>query len=167
MAVPAPPLAEFHDFFGASVGAAAALIGLLFVAISMAPERTFGVHADTLRRAHAERAFTALGNVFFVSLAALLPRSSIGAITVISLLAILQIVQVAVSGWRKRAGAYNWREAGLISLCIYGLELILAVRILKGSNNHDGIVWVMFGLYAYALGTSWGLIGAKDAGEKA
>jgi hypothetical protein len=166
MAVPAPPLAEFHDFFAASVGAAAALVGLLFVAISLAPERTFGANADSLRRANAERAFTALGNVFFVSLAALLPRSSIGAIAVIALLAIVQRAQVAVSGWRKRSGSYNWREAGLISLGIYGFELVLAIRILIGGDVHDGIVWVMFGLYAYALGASWGLMGANDAGEK-
>jgi hypothetical protein len=166
MAVPAPPLAELHDFFGASVGASAALVGLLFVAISLAPERIFGANADTLRRAHAERAFTALGNVFFVSLAALLPRSSIGAIAVIAFLGIVQIVQVAVSGWRRHSGSYSWREAGLISFSIYGLELVLAVRMLTGGNVRDGIVWVMFGLYAYALGTSWSLMGAKTASEK-
>jgi hypothetical protein len=156
-------LTDLHDFFGASVGAAAALVGLLFVAISLAPERIFGANADPKRRANAERAFTALSNVFFVSLAALLPRSSLGAIAVIALLAIVQTGQVAVAGWRARTEHYSWHEFGLISLCIYGFELVFALRLMAGADIRDGLVWVMFVLYAYALGTAWSLLGARDA----
>jgi hypothetical protein len=159
-------VSDLHEFFVASVGAAAALIGLLFVAISIAPERTFGDGADSVRRANAERAFTALGNVFFVSLAAILPRSSIAAIAVIAFIAIVQIANVGLRSWRTRGPTYNWHEFGLISLCIYAFELDLALRLMAGGDIHDGLVWVMFGLYAYALGTAWGLMGAKDAAKK-
>jgi hypothetical protein len=156
----APPLAEYHDFFVASVGAAAALIGLLFVAVSIAPERTFGESADRLRRADAERAFAALGNIFFVSLAAVLPHSSLQAIAVIAALTLIQVARLAFIAWRTRGDTYPWTQLGLISVVIYAFQLSLAIRMIFGSDT-DGLIWVVFGLYSYALGTSWGLLGAE------
>jgi hypothetical protein len=158
--VTAPPLAEFHDFFIASVGAAAALIGLLFVAVSIAPEKTFGESADRERRANAERAFTALVNVFFVSLAALLPRSSLGAIAVIAGLALIQTARLALMAWLARGERIPWTELGLLSVAIYAFELSLVVRMIEGLKT-DGLIWVVFGLYSYALSTSWGLLGSR------
>jgi hypothetical protein len=155
------PLSEYHDFFGASVGAAAALIGLLFVAVSIAPERTFGESADRLRRADAERAFAALGNIFFVSLAAVLPHSSLQSIAVIAALTLIQVARLAFIAWRTRGDTYPWTQLGLISVVIYAFQLSLAVRMLLGGDIHDGLIWVVFGLYSYALGTSWGLLGAE------
>jgi hypothetical protein len=163
--VPAPPLAEFHDFFIASVGAAAALIGLLFVAVSIAPEKTFGEAADRLRRADAERAFAALGNIFFVSLAALLPRASLEAIIIIAMLTLIQVCGVALKSWRSRDKGHLrvdfWTQLGLLSVAIYAFQLSLVVRMVFGVNVHDGLIWVVFGLYSYALGTSWMLLGAE------
>ncbi len=156
----APPLAEYHDFFVASVGAAAALIGLLFVAVSIAPERTFGENADRGRRADAERSFTALVNIFFVSLAALLPRSSLPAIVVIAALALVGVVRLAITAWRTRGVRMPWTEIGLLSVAIYAFEVLLAVRMIRGSAT-DGLIWVVFGLYSYAIGTSWKLLGAE------
>src|SRR5436309_3446471 len=54
--------AEFETFFLASSGASAALIGLLFVAVSIAPEKVFGSDAEAVRQAQALSAFTALVN---------------------------------------------------------------------------------------------------------
>ena len=158
-----PPLSEYHEFFGASVGAAAALIGLLFVAVSIAPERTFGAVADRLRRADAERAFAALGNVFFVSLAALLPHSSLGAITVVAAITLVQVSAFAWRSWQTRDEKFRWTELGLLSVAIYTFQLVEAVRLMSGIET-DALIWIVFGLYSYALGTSWGLLGSrKDA----
>ena len=156
------PLAEYHDFFGASVGAAAALIGLLFVSVSIAPERTFGANADRVRRADAERAFTAFANAFFVSLAALLPRSSVGAIAVIAAISLIQVARLALAAWRERGQTVPWRELGLLSVAIYAIQLWLALKLLSGGEIHDGLIWVVFGLYSYALGTAWSLLGSRD-----
>ena len=49
----------FHDYFIASTGAGAALVGLLFVAVSIAPERTVMRSAPAERRAVALSAYTA------------------------------------------------------------------------------------------------------------
>jgi hypothetical protein len=159
------PLAEYHDFYGASVGAAAALIGLLFVAISIAPERTFGEGADRQRRANAERAFTALLNVFFVSLAALLPHASLDAIAVIAGMALVQTARLVLDAWRAPGERVPWNQLGLISVAIYAIELWIVVRTILGSDT-EGLVWVMFGLYSYALSTSWGLLGSRTHGQK-
>ena len=159
------PLHEFHEFFAASVGAAAALVGLLFVAISISPERTFGESADPMRRSQAELAFTALGNVFFVSLVALLPRSALAAIAVCALLALIQIVRAGVASRRSRGANYNWREFGFISCGIYVLEFWIALRLMNGTEVKDGLAWVVLGLYGYALGGSWMLLGAVKPGK--
>lgn len=71
----------FHDYFIASTGAGAALVGLLFVAISIAPERTVMRSAPVERRAVALSAYTALLNAFFLSMVALLPQTNLGGST--------------------------------------------------------------------------------------
>src|SRR5258708_29564342 len=68
----------FHDHFVASTGAGAALVGLLFVAASIAPERTVMSGAPVERQAAAASAYTALLNAFFLSLVSLLPQTNLG-----------------------------------------------------------------------------------------
>lgn len=154
------PLKEYHDFFIASAGAAAALTGLLFVAISISRESTFGPGADAVRRADAERTFTAFSNAFFVSLAALLPSSALPAIAAIAALALLQTLRLVFAN--RRAGKLEWHEAGLISAAIYAYELQQSIALMRG-DEHVALVWIVFGLYGYALGTSWKLLGAGES----
>src|SRR5713101_7801329 len=75
-----PP--EFANFFIASASAGAALVGLLFVAVSIAPEQLVTRRAPMERQAVAGSAFTALMNAFFISLVALIPHFNIGFIIV-------------------------------------------------------------------------------------
>ncbi|TMF37881.1 MAG: hypothetical protein E6I30_03370 [Chloroflexi bacterium] len=65
--------AEFESFFVTSATVSSALIGLLFVSISINPQRIFGPNAESARQAQALSAFSALANIFFISLAALIP----------------------------------------------------------------------------------------------
>lgn len=152
-------LKELHDLFAASVGAAAALIGLLFVSISVAPERIFGPEAQAERRSDAERAFTALGNVFFVSIVALLPHSARGAIVVIALIAIAQTARVGIAAFRAD---HTWRQLGLLSLSCYTFQLISALRLSSNDASADALVYVTLALYSYALGVAWSLLGSKS-----
>src|SRR5215472_14623589 len=75
-----PP--EFANFFIASASAGAALVGLLFVAVSIAPEQMVTRRAPMERQAVAGGAFTALINAFFISLAALIPHINFGLVIV-------------------------------------------------------------------------------------
>src|SRR6476619_470175 len=87
---------DFTSFFLASAGAGAALVGLLFVAVSVNPGRNAGPSAPPERPAVAASAYTALINAFFVSLAALIQRETfIGAalmVSVISVIATLRLI---------------------------------------------------------------------------
>jgi hypothetical protein len=159
-------LKDLHDLFAASVGAAAALIGLLFVAVSVDPDKIFGSNAELKRRSDAERAFTALSNIFFVSLAALLTHSVQPTIAVIAGLGIVNSLRLGWARFRLTPGLEGWRNLGLISVAIYVFELVAALGLNASDGSVDKIVYTVLGLYSYALGTSWGLLGAV-AGPKA
>ncbi|MGP6157844.1 MAG: hypothetical protein ACLPYS_10130 [Vulcanimicrobiaceae bacterium] len=159
-------MVDLKDFFAASVGAAAALIGLLFVAITFAPEKIFGSKADAQKQGQASGAFIALANVFFVSLAALIPRFSTEVIIVIALVSIWQILQQGGMMSQRFSALRGRHRFGLISLGIYVLELYIAVRLRLKVAPADGFVYTVLGLYGYALGTSWALLGARDDGPR-
>ncbi len=88
-----PP--EFANFFIASASAGAALVGLLFVAVSIAPEQMVTRRAPVERQAVAGSAFTALINAFFISLVALIPHFNFGSVIVpfISLCLVTTLLQ--------------------------------------------------------------------------
>jgi hypothetical protein len=155
-------VSALHDLFGASVGASAALIGLLFVAISLAPEKVFGGAADAHKRADAVGAFTALANVFFVSLAGLLPRGAPDVILVIAAVAIVRIVRADVSLLQRFPGPHDWRNFGALSIALYLVEGLATRRISTGTETTDGLMAVIFALYGYSLGVAWKLLGADD-----
>ena len=56
------------NFFIASAGAGAALLGLLFVSISISPEEKITLHASVETRLSAYSALISLTNAFLVSL---------------------------------------------------------------------------------------------------
>lgn len=155
-------MSEVHDFFVASVGAAAAFIGLLFVAVTLAPDRIFGPNAHPRRRADATRAFVALGNIFLISLAALIPHEGPEIMLLISVLSIAQLAREAVRASRHHPLLQVLRTFGLISLVIYLYEFVLVAQSIMFGRSFEGLVGVIFGLFAYALATSWNLLGAKE-----
>ena len=167
--------ASFANFFLATAGAGGALIGLLFVAVSINPERTFGSQAHPLRQGVASGAFAALVNGFFVSAWALLPLANIGYVTL--LVGAASVVSSGRFGavvirrqWGERAATgVDWRGAvrvlGVVglSLVLYGYETVLAVLLLAHPDDVGAVFalgGILLGIYAVGLVRAWELLGA-------
>jgi hypothetical protein len=68
---------QYTAFFTGTATVAGALVGLLFVALSVAPERLRGSGAPVEHQAIAATAFTALIDALFVSLIGLQPGGAL------------------------------------------------------------------------------------------
>ncbi len=164
-----PP--EFINFFIASTGAGAALVGLLFVAVSLAPEQIVTLRAPVERRAVAGSAFTALINAFFISLVALIPHFNAGTLIVpVSCLSLLTSLMQAWSLLRPRKGWQSFlRRAILVclSLGLYALELWTAVGLITDPTHVGfvyGLLFVLLGIFVLGLTRAWELLGAHRYG---
>ncbi len=161
---------EFQPFFLASVGASAALIGLLFVSVSIAPERVFSDQSEPVRRAQALSAFTALTNIFFISMMSLVPAVTFGpVVTIIAIPAMLQTI--ALLGLARQWHAIGIIARGLFlflaSAGIYGYEFALGIQIWRNPTSKDALITVLLvlmGAYAIGLGRAWELLGAPRQG---
>lgn len=164
-----PP--AFANFFIASTSAGAALVGLLFVAISIAPEHTVMVGAPLARQAVATNAFTSLLNAFFISLGALIPTSNLGWIALV--MGLTGMSSSLALGWNLLSHRQHWqnvlRNALLLtgSLIVYGYELYFAVDLIKTPQDTGAIfalTELLIVVYALGLIRAWELLGARRYG---
>jgi hypothetical protein len=160
--------ASFQSFFVASAGAGAALIGLLFVAISISPDRIFR-DGQPERTAVAASAFTALVNAFFISLGALIPQISIGwFVAIMAGLGLSNSLNLGIRLFRRGAPRLwlTLLRRGLLvllSLGVYGEQMYLAIQLISKPNITD-VVWnvafITLGVYGLGLTRAWELLGA-------
>ena len=160
--------AQFATFFVAATQASAALIGLLFVAISIAPERVFGAGAEATRKAMALSSFTALVNIFFVSFGSLIPDLTFGVIVLVSgLVALSQTLALLtlVGSWRHDGSLVRGITLFLVSAGLYLYESILGLQFLTGAPNNGrftGAETLLLGIFAVGLARAWELLGAPQ-----
>jgi hypothetical protein len=169
---------SFADYFLAMAGAGAALLGLLFVAVSVAPERTFGRAASVEHEAVASSAFTALANAFFVSAAALLPGASIGPVAlVLSVAGLFSTAYLAArtvpAGFRRTRSIRRGRRLVSLlvtllgSVAVYGAELRTAFGLASDPTDPglvSGLARLVLFVYGLALVRAWELLGAPRFG---
>jgi hypothetical protein len=161
---------HFEDFFIASAGASAAILGLLVVAVSVVNADDANPTTRELRTVLAGSAFVALVDIFLVSIVALtggplaLGLSSL-AMGVIGLLATRRLVPRAM-----RAGNFSrdsrTRELNIafasISVAAYSVQFALAIALLvdkQSSVLQRALVLVLVALYCSALGRAWVVTG--------
>jgi hypothetical protein len=163
-----PP--QFVNFFLASAGAGAALVGLLFVAVSIAPEQIVMANAPVDRQAMASSSFTALLNAFFISLGALIPTNLGGITLVLSLTGLTHSIYLA---WSLLKARQRWQNMLrrlfmiVVSLIIYGYELYCAILLLNEPRNLGGffvLTWLLLAVYGIGLTRAWQLLGARRFG---
>jgi hypothetical protein len=150
------------------MGAAAALLGLLFVAISIAPERTFAEDAPVERQVVATSAFTALVNAFFVSMGGAIPDITIAVVAVtVGCVSLLQTIVAGRRLWEDESSTHLLGgRLGLIALglVIYCVEIYYGARLLRAPGDtsaYTGLINPLFGIYGFALLRSWELMGAR------
>ena len=160
----------FNNFFLASAGIGATLVGLIFVAVSIAPEHNVQANAPIERQAMAASSFTALLNAFFISLGALIPVN-IGTLTLI--MSTLGLINSSLLAWNLLKERERWQNVVrrvfliLVSIIIYGYEFYFAILIILEPNSVGNIytlAGLLLGVYGIGLTRAWQLLGARRFG---
>jgi len=126
----------YDAYFATLATAAAALIGLLFVAVSVRDDTIFGPNAMPGGEALAITAFTGLVNSFVVSLLGLIPKVNIGEPAVI--MAVISIVAIVRLQRRLRTGRNPLVLA--ITLLVYAAQFGFGVLLLVDSHDSDQLI---------------------------
>ncbi|MGA9876437.1 MAG: hypothetical protein WBQ21_11575 [Solirubrobacteraceae bacterium] len=163
-------LSRYENFFIASSGASAAILGLLFVAVTVANTDDADLKTRERRTVLAGSAFLALIDAFFVSLVALtggavaLGLSSL-AMAIAGLLGTSRLIPRA---WRAGnfSRGFPTRKLNLVFASIsaggFSVQLGLAAALLADDHSsalQRTLVLVVVCLYASALGRAWDVMG--------
>lgn len=171
---------SYETFFLASAGIGGALIGLLFVAISIQPERTFNPMGDVgeLYQRLAEATLLTLTDAFLVSTVALIPDIDTAWLNVcLGILGTLAALHLA----RRFLRLHQHNSARLvpsrdrlrvISLSVivtalFVVQVLVGLRLMRDSTGEDptrSLALVIVGLYILGIARAWILLGDPQHG---
>jgi hypothetical protein len=159
--------ASYHDFFGSCATVAGALIGLLFVAISIFPQRLTGDETSTEYQTKAGAAFSALTNTLIFSLIALLPGASFGtAVIALAATGLATTGSLIILLYREHKRFRLGRMVlPFVLLILYGLQLANGIGLNQAPDDagrvaNQGVLAI--GLFVFAISRAWQLVGAWD-----
>ena len=147
----------YDAYLAAMATAAAALIGLLFVAVSVRDDTIFGPNAIPGGEALAITAFTGLVNSFVVSLLGLIPKINIGEPAVI--MAVIGIIAIVRLQRRLHTGRNLIVLA--ITLLTYAAQLGLGVLLLIDPHDSDQLINLSIFIFVtliVSLQRAWSLL---------
>jgi hypothetical protein len=163
---------DIRDFFTASAGVAGALIGLLFVAISVSTERLARDEAGTqVHRIRAGAALTAFSNALAVSLFSLIPGEKIGwTSVVVAATGVVFVVAALLSLVRLRQ--LHWAYIRDL-LFLLGLAVVFVLQMIDGlgvvadpgnSGDVNTIAILVVCCFFIGIARAWELIGGPSIG---
>jgi hypothetical protein len=166
---------HYENFFIASAGASAAILGLLVVAVSVVNADDADPTTRELRTVLAGSAFVVLVDIFFVSIVALTGGSVVFGLSSIAMAAVGLLATRRLIPRAKRAGNFS-RSArsrrlniafAVISVVGYSVQLGLAVALLTNTHSapmQRALVLVIVAFYGSALGRAWEVTGITRRG---
>ncbi|MFZ0381823.1 MAG: hypothetical protein WCD11_32705 [Solirubrobacteraceae bacterium] len=158
---------SLRDFFVATAGVAGALIGLLFVAISVAQDRLTLENADLVHQVRASAALTAFTNALTISLFALISNGGIAWASVsVGIVGLLFIAGSLISLLReRRAHRAALRDATFLvgQLVIFTLQLLYGLQLVLVAHGHDtgaaqAIAVLVVACFLLGISRSWELV---------
>ncbi len=161
--------AAAHAFFTTSAEVAGTLIGLLFVAISVSPERILGPDASEIHGLRAGATLTAFTNALAVSLFGLVPGFTVGpTATIVAIIGLLFIVGAlirVVPAWR--AGRMKLGALGFLValLAVFVIQLLAGLgldRHESDSGDLQTICVLVIVCFLIGIASAWELIGGQD-----
>jgi hypothetical protein len=160
-----------HEFFAASAGVAGALIGLLFVAISVAPERVLGPDASEVHSVRAAATLTAFTNALSVSLFGLVPElnpggaaTAVGGLGLVFILGALSRLIPSAKVKRVRARELSFL-IGLVA--VFVIQLISGIELLERRSDRGALETVcILVVVCFLIGIerAWELVGGPKVG---
>jgi hypothetical protein len=163
---------DYTEFFVATASAAGALIGLLFVAVSIATGRLAEGQSSVGVQIRSSAALVAFTNVLIVSLIGLIPRVDVGWA---ALAAGASGVTFALASGRLILGRRHEAKALRTALFVIGLlvlfgwECVDGVTIIRDSdpahiNGTSTLCALLIASLSIGIARSWELAGHRDTG---
>ena len=163
---------DIHDFFLGSAGVAGALIGLLFVAISVSRDRLARNDASSQsHRIRASAALIAFDNALAVSLFALIPGEKIGWTSlVVSILGLLFVAASLLSLVRLRMVRWGTlRDAVFLVflVVVFVIQLASGIDVMQqpgDSGSVNTIAFLVVVCFLIGIARAWELVGGPSIG---
>jgi hypothetical protein len=160
----------YHDFFSGCASIAGALIGLLFVAISVSPEKLAGESASADHQVRAGAAFSSLINTLVIALFALLPQTNLGTVgMILGYTGLASTAGLLILLLREHKAPIRPGQIIMfvVLVALYGLQLANGIVLASAARDVDlvgnqGMLAV--GFFLFAIARAWQLVGARDTG---
>jgi len=168
-------LDHYANFFIASAGASAAILGLLVVAVSVVNTDDSELTTRELRTVLAGSAFVALVDIFFVSLVALTGGSVDLGLASLAMAAVGLLATKSLIPRARRAGNFartsRARKLNIafasVSVGSYSVQFVLAAALLLNTRSaalQHALVLIIVVLYGSALARTWEVSGIARRG---
>ncbi len=166
---------QYENFFVASTGAAAAILGLLVVGVSIVNTDDADPTTRERRTVLAGSAFVALVDIFVVSILALTGGSVVVGLASLGMATVGLLATSRLTPRARRAGNFSRSVPtrklniffAMISVGGYSVQLGLAIALLADTESaalQRALVLVIVALYCSSLGRAWEVTGITRRG---